>query len=381
MRDDMLSLRGPAMKLGQMLSMSSGVIPEEAMTELTSLQMEAPGMHPSLVRAQFKGSMGKYPEEIFRAFDPEPFASASLGQVHHATTREGERVAVKIQYPGIGDAIKSDIGMLRGLLSPARATGHIPNVVVDEIEKQIAAETDYVREADNAERLGKALQPLEWVEVPRIYRKYSTDRVLTMSVVEGDRLDRFLARRPSRKVRDLIGARLVELFYFQVLTVGSFHADPHWGNYLFRPDGSIGLIDFGCVKDLTPAFVDHLKEIFLFPGDRRGPEFRELLRKRYAIFGQKLTPGTAKAFMNAAENFYRKVYPPETDRDDEPFDFSDPAFFKAFTGETRTIITSKGILPEYVFYGRAEIGLYHTLHRLGARVPMSGIVRKMLSSP
>jgi predicted unusual protein kinase regulating ubiquinone biosynthesis (AarF/ABC1/UbiB family) len=108
MRDEMQKLRGPAMKLGQALSLQSGVLPDEALLELARLQMEAPGMHPSLMRAQFRGSMGKEPEDVFREFESEPFAAASLGQVHRATTRRGDRVAVKIQYPGIRNAIKHD---------------------------------------------------------------------------------------------------------------------------------------------------------------------------------------------------------------------------------------------------------------------------------
>lgn len=380
MKDDLQALRGPAMKLGQMLSIQSGLLPEEALDELSSLQMQAPAMHPSLVRAQFKASMGRYPDEVFREFDPEPFACASLGQVHRAVTHEGDAVAVKVQYPGMRDAVAHDLKLLRNVMLPARATGHITATVLDEVQAGILAETDYRQEAENAEFFAKALAPLSFVSVPRIYREYSSDRVLTMSLVPGESLDRFLARKPSQRTRDLVGARLVELLYFQFLRVGAFHADPHWGNYLFRADGTLGLIDFGCVKRLRPEFVAHLREIYLYPGDRTGEAFKRMLRERYAIFGRKVTPAVIQAFTSAAENFYRRVYPPEPSADAQPFDFSDAAIFKSLMRESRGIIAAKGVLPEYIFYGRAETGLYSTLHRLGARVAMSGIVRKYLDA-
>src|SRR5207244_5486321 len=160
MADEMQALRGPAMKLGQMLSLQSGVLPEEVLTELATLQMEAPGMHPSLVRVQIKGSLGREPEEIFKQFTAEPFAAASLGQVHHAITREGHRVAVKIQYPGIRRAIENDFRLFRTFAMPAQASGHIPKSAIDEIEKQIIAETEYQREADNNDYVDERLATL-----------------------------------------------------------------------------------------------------------------------------------------------------------------------------------------------------------------------------
>src|SRR5438309_4121612 len=183
MADEMQALRGPAMKLGQTLSLQTGVLPDEILAELATLQMEAPGMHPSLVRAQFKGSLGREPEEIFKQFNAEPFAAASLGQVHHAVTREGQSVAVKIQYPGIRRAIENDFRLFRAFSKPAQASGHLRKSAIDEIEEQIVAETDYLREADNIEFLVNRLAPLSFVKLPRVFHEYSSDKVLTMSLI------------------------------------------------------------------------------------------------------------------------------------------------------------------------------------------------------
>src|SRR2546430_616926 len=149
MRDELQSLRGAAMKIGQTLSLQTGTLPDETLAELATLQMEAPGMHPSLVRVQVKRSLGREPDEIFKSFAPDPFAAASLGQVHHAVTRDGQRVAVKIQYPGIRQTIENDFRLVRAVSKPAQASGHIPKTAIDEVEQQILAETDYRREAEN----------------------------------------------------------------------------------------------------------------------------------------------------------------------------------------------------------------------------------------
>jgi predicted unusual protein kinase regulating ubiquinone biosynthesis (AarF/ABC1/UbiB family) len=377
MADEMQALRGPAMKLGQMLSLQTGVLPDEILAELATLQMEAPGMHPSLVRVQVKGSLGREPEEIFKQFTAEPFAAASLGQVHHAVTRDGQRVAVKIQYPGIQRAIENDFSLFRTFSKPAQASGHLRKSAIDEIEEQIIAETDYQREADNIEFFADRLAPLSFVKVPRVFREYSSDKVLTMSQVTGRHLEDFLAQRPSQKLRNQLGTHLFELFYFQVMKVEALHADPHWGNYLFNDDASIGLVDFGCVKYLRPETVAYLRNGFLYPGSTDSSDFRRLLEKHYALEGKKLLPAARRALIGFAENFYRKVYPPNADKN-QLFDFSDTAFLRDFLRESKNLFRTKGVITEFIFMGRAEMGLYQTLHRLKAHVPTSEIVRKYL---
>src|SRR5205807_4829647 len=377
MADEMQALRGPAMKLGQMLSLQTGVLPDEILAELATLQMEAPGMHPSLVRVQLKGSLGREPEEIFKHFTAEPFAAASLGQVHHAVTREGQRVAVKIQYPGIRRAIENDFRLFRTFSKPAQASGHIRRAAIDEIEDQIIAETDYLREADNIEFLAKRLAPLSFVKVPRLFRKYSCDKVLTMSLMTGQHLEDFLAQRPSQKLRNELGAHLFELFYFQVLKIEALHADPHWGNYLFNDDADISLVDFGCVKYLSPESVAYLHSAFLYPGAIDSADFRRILETYYDQVGEKLLPTARRALVRFAENFYRKVYPPEPEKH-QLFDFGDATFLRDFLRESKNLFRTKGVITEFIFMGRAEMGLYQTLHRLKARVPTSQIVKKYL---
>ena len=381
MTSEFLTLRGPAMKLGQTLSLQAGLLPEEMLSELATLQMSAPGMHASLARARFKAALGRDPDQVFKSFEPDPFAAASLGQVHRAVTREGARVAVKIQYPGIHDAVANDFRWFRTVSKGAQLTRHLPGVVLDELEAQILAETDYAREADNLEHFRKGLAPLPFVTVPKVYRRFGGQGVLTMEMLEGVHLDAWLAAKPSQKLRDTLGARLVDLYYFQLLDLQALHADPHWGNYLFGKDASIGLVDFGCVKYLDPKFVATLLSLYLYPGDRTSPHFQELLAERYALNGRTLSPASRKALARFAENFYRTVYPPERSKDDEPFDFSDDAFLKTYMRESANLGRSKVAIPEYVMIARAETGLYATLHRLKARVPMSKIVRKYLKSP
>ena len=375
---DLQALKGPAMKLGQLLSVQSGLLPDETLTELASLQREAPPMHPSLVRAQFKAAMGDTPDRIFRTFDETPFAAASLGQVHRATTRNGDLVAVKIQYPGIDDAVRSDFRWFRAFATASQIKRYFPETLLGELERHIVAETDYDAEARNVAFFERGLAPLGFVQVPRVYRDLSRGSVLTLSMVEGESIDAFLMRRPSQRLRDLVGERLLELFYYQVLRLGAFHADPHWGNYLFRPDGTIGLVDFGCVKRLTPAFVSNLRAVFLYPGSRDSAAFRDLLAARYVLAGKKLAPKMQAALVRMAKEFYGKVYPPDVERDSEPHDFGNAEAIKLYMRESQTITRVKATLPEYVFLGRTEGGLYNTLHRLKARVRTSAIVRRCL---
>jgi predicted unusual protein kinase regulating ubiquinone biosynthesis (AarF/ABC1/UbiB family) len=274
--------------------------------------------------------------------------------------------------------VENDFTWFRTVSRPAQATGHLPKAVIDELQAQILAETDYRREADNLEFFHARLAPLHFVTVPTVYRQYSSDKVLTMSLVPGLRLDEFLARRPSQRLRDQIGEHLFELFYYQLLKVEAFHADPHAGNYLFRDDGTIGLVDFGCVKYLDPAFVASMRELYLYPGARDSEHFKSLLDSRHALFGTRLRPAARQALVEFTERFYRRVYPPEPEREGERFDFGDGDVVPQYMEESQKLVRCKGMMPEYTLLARGEVGMYSTLYQLRARVHTSRIVRKHL---
>ncbi len=373
-REEAQSLKGPVMKVGQMLSMQGCFLPQEALDELGRLQMQAPAMHPTLARAQFKASLGRYPEAVFREFDPEPFAAASLGQVHRAVTQKGERVAVKIQYPAIRTAVQNDFKLLRSASVAGRVTGHIPKALLDELESHILKETDYVNEGRNLDFFRGALRPLAYVRVPRVYWDLTTDRVLTMSYVEGVPLSQWLAAKPSAALRHLLGSRLYELFFFQVFRVRALHADPHPGNYLFSPEGDISLVDFGCVKEMTPTII----EIFhYFLDETWRPDEERMSRLLEMLWG----PGAprkspqARKLLAATIEFSKTIFPPPDDGEGL-VDFGSPRVLTTMLRLAEEILRGKLIIPDFAFYKRAEVGLYNYLHQLGAKVNVQAILRR-----
>lgn len=376
-RQEFQDLRGPIMKLGQALSMQTHFLGAEMIEELSALQMHAPPMHTSLMRAQFKGALGKYPEDVFRSFQPEPFAAASLGQVHWAVMKGGENVAVKIQYPAMREAIESDFKALRAAGLAIRLTGHLPDSVIRETERGILEETDYVNEARNIERFGKALAPLGFVHIPKVHHDLSSDQVLTMSRVQGLRLQEFLETNPSQELRDKLGTALTRLFFFQLFQIQALHADPHPGNYLFDKDGTVGLVDFGCVKNLKPEVVRCYAQFW----SREWVHDRELLTEIvHTIFGRKVSPDDARVrrCMNGIKAFYDEFHP--LDAGSKPLELADPKFMDELAKLAKVLIKNKFISPEFVFLSRTESGMCNLLHILKARVPTTQIAREWMPS-
>jgi hypothetical protein len=381
-REELGALKGPAMKLGQMLSMQTEILPEEALRELAGLQMQAPGMHATLARAQFKSALGKYPEELFRDFDPEPFAAASLGQVHRAVTRDGEKVAVKIQYPAIRSAIEGDLKLLRSATLPTQITGHVPAALLDEIQRGLLEETDYLHEADNLEFFGKGLSGLTYLTIPRVHRELSTDCVLTMSYIEGEILSDFLKQKPLQAFRDRLGARLIEMYETQIQRLKVLHADQHPGNYLFQPDGRIGLVDFGCVKRIS----FDVSELRRCHRQRTWRESEASARRYLALaYGPDVPYARARRILPTLEQLCDILYPQSVTAD-LVVDFrgdrmSDPKLKKIRQQHRKQMLQDKLINPEFAFLMRADLGLHHLLCEIGAKINISEVWRRVSAAP
>jgi aarF domain-containing kinase len=372
--DAMGRLKGAFLKVGQLLSQQSHSLPEAYVRRLAELQRQAPPMHGTLARIQFRNELGRPPEEVFAAFEREPFAAASLGQVHAARLVSGEALAVKIQYPGIERSITSDFAILRGLLRTARLGGHLPEIgaAVDEVERHLAQEVDYVREAGAMEEFARLLAGDGCLVVPRVFRDLSSRRVLTMERLSGQHLSELLAENPPQAERDRLASVLLDLFSRQTLVFGLLHADPHPGNFLFAPDGRIGLLDFGCVKRFAPGFLAVHRRLLSTP-----VEDEAALVECYAEIGlfdpAAERAGEQRDLLLALQRLDAGKY-----HQDQPFDFGEAGYLRALSSLLQDLLRAGLTHPEFVLYTRTKLGLYNLFHQLAARVDCRRIVEPYL---
>ncbi|MGH9186493.1 MAG: ABC1 kinase family protein [Acidimicrobiales bacterium] len=249
-------MKGAVMKLGQMVSILGDNLPGPYREVLRGLQASAPPMSYELAAGVVNAELGHEPEVLFRRFSREPIAAASIGQVHRADLDDGTPVAVKVQYPGVDVAISADLDNAFLLTNVAKmmAPGMEPEPLIDELRARIGDELDYRLEASNQEEFRLAYEGHPFVRVPRVFPDYSARRVLTSEWVEG-RSFYDLLEAPQDE-RDLVGEKLFRFWMGSVGTMRFFNADPHPGNYFFRPDGAIWFLDFGMVKRFGPAVIE-----------------------------------------------------------------------------------------------------------------------------
>src|SRR5947209_2663577 len=254
-------MKGELMKIGQMLSYLDDGLPEPLREALAQLQQGAPPMSAELAAGMVERELGAAPDRLFAEWDPVPIAAASIGQVHRAITREGQAVAVKVQYPGVDEAIKADLdnaGLLFGAMKMA-CTGLETGPVLDEVRLRLIDELDYRREAENQRFFTEAYDGHPFIHIPKVIDAYCSGRVFTSELAQGARFDE--AEHWSQEERNLAAESILRFAIGSMWRMHVFNGDPHPGNYLFQPGGRVTFLDFGLVKFLTPAEVYPLQRL------------------------------------------------------------------------------------------------------------------------
>ncbi len=255
-------LKGPLMKAAQLLATIPDALPPEYARELSQLQANAPAMGWAFVRRRMASELGPDWQAKFATFDKEASFAASLGQVHRATLKDGTPVAAKLQYPDMASALEADLNQLKLVFAVGQRFD--PAIRTDEIHAEITSrlreELDYRREAKHVALYRHMLRDEPQVHVPDVVASHSTDRLLTMGWLDGEPLLNWKTR--SQEERDALAIAMFRAWYVPFYYYGVIHGDPHLGNYSVRPDGSVNLMDFGCVRIFPPRFVRGSIELY-----------------------------------------------------------------------------------------------------------------------
>ncbi|MEB3337297.1 MAG: AarF/ABC1/UbiB kinase family protein [Leptolyngbyaceae bacterium] len=265
-RESLLDLGPTFIKVGQLFSTRADLLPVEYVEELAKLQDKVPAFSYEQVQAIIEKDLGKSIPELYSSFDPIPLAAASLGQVHKAQLYSGEEVVVKVQRPGLVQLFEIDLAILKTITAyfrdhpPAWAQGVEWMGIYEECHKILYEEIDYLNEGSNADTFRRNFRLYDWVQVPRVYWRYTSSRVVTLEYLPGIKISHYEALEAAGIDRKLVANRGAEAYLQQVLNNGFFHADPHPGNIAVSPDGSLIFYDFGMMGRIQPLTRDKLME-------------------------------------------------------------------------------------------------------------------------
>lgn len=367
-------LKGSALKIAQMLSMDSGILPRAYAEKFAAAQNSAMSLSGPLIMNTFRKYTGKSPHELFDEFNTEASFAASIGQVHEAK-KDGKRLAVKIQYPGVADSIHSDINMVKPfVLRFMRVSHDAAKQYIDEIEERLVEETNYELELANGVHAVESVKDNENIIVPNYYPELSNQRILTMDWVEGITLNEFIEQNQSEEAINKVGQLLMDFIHDQIHTHKRFHADLHPGNFLVTKDLKLVVLDFGCMKTLPEDFYN---DYFSLVKDevRLNPEkLREVLYK-LDMLRKSDTPEEDQLFYDTTVKSVNIISLPLRS---DVFDFGDKKFYEDLQEHGESIFNNKAFRNSNALRGskhgiylhRTFYGLFAILNRMNAKVKM-----------
>ena len=366
--DELGRMKGALMKLGQMASYLDEGLPEPLRLALAQLQSNAPPMSSDLVDSVITAELGAPPAQVFAEWDPEPIAAASIGQVHRAViidpdTSVERAVAVKVQYPGVDEAISADLrnADLLGAILRQGFGGLDPTEMVNEIKERLSEELDYRREADNQRRFADFYRGHPRIHIPDVVDHLSTARVLTTDLVDGHTWAELLTW--DEHERDLAAETIFRFVFRSLYTMHAFNGDPHPGNYLFHGDGRVTFLDFGLVKEFSEAEMHTFETMVrLAAVEHDVPGFRAILEE-----AGMLLPDAPVDTDEVGEYFSHFYEPVSADRE-MTWTPSYASSIVRHTFDRSSPISQYATVPRaFVFIQRINLGLYALLGELGAR--------------
>jgi predicted unusual protein kinase regulating ubiquinone biosynthesis (AarF/ABC1/UbiB family) len=373
------TMRGLAAKLGQMLSYVDGVLPEEQRahyeTALGALRAAAPRSPWSAVRSVIEAELGAPLDALFAEIEPEPFASASIGQVHRARLHDGRAVAVKVQHPGVADAMDADLnnaGMMERLVALMGPRGTDPKAAFAEVSRRFREELDYTLEAEHQRFFAQLFEQDPTIVIPAVVAERSARRTLTTELASGDTLE-LAATRPESE-RRAYAETLWRFVFKSSLVAGRFNADPHPGNYLFGADGVVTFLDFGCVQPLAPALLPSAQALHRAALARDEAAFEAAVIAHLGLRGGQ--------YQKLAVAYSRLCFEPLFA---SPFRIT-RAFSASLVSELRQMksaMWSKDgsfvmLPPTMILLNRLQFGFYSVLARLDVSVDYASIERAFL---
>ena len=369
-------IKGPLMKVAQLLATIPDAMPQEYVNELVQLQSDAPSMGWPFVKRRMASELGPDWQKRFKSFEHEAAQAASLGQVHRAVAHDGRPLACKLQYPDMQSAVEADLRQLKLAMSlyerydRAVSTSEIHAEIADRLREEL----DYDREARHMRLYRRMLADDPGVTVPEVIAELSTKRLLTMTWIEGEKLLE-VAGEPQRD-RNAVAKSMFRAWYVPFYFYGTIHGDPHLGNYTVRPDHGVNLLDFGCIRVFKPSFVRGVIDLY-FALER---DDMALAVHAYETWGfQQLSPEMI-AVLNGWARF---VYAPLLDDrkrkiQERGRDANGREVAEKVHAEIRRL---GGVKPprEFVFMDRAAIGLGSVFFHLKAEINWHRLFHELIA--